>query len=704
MSSFQQEVKKIQARFELMCQGTLVSPPTLVRTNVDPDTMWETYLNSFSAENNPVFRHPESSTMNCSHDRHFIRKYGNICSIVNGELISMWDIEADEQYAASFKALNALVTSAPIEGYFVETKNSLNQMPYEKINPRNSHYQLGFNRSTAIYTPETSFGKVEAGRVYEFFHFNVAIPKSLVYEVNKSIESIAGELNTSRQVFDRLLKEVTVDTYRMVLDFIHQGSVINSEQHIPVLEKLIALKEEYDNSSNKELFSWVTAKGHSLAKFRNTALGTLCVSLQVEDEVEPCIEAYNKMVDAVNYKRAVAPISNRQKQEAAKYVEENGYLPAFNRRYATIEDLNASNVLHVNKDAKVNPVSIFDAVPTKGGKELNLKSIPEVTIGDFMQNILPTAQKVEVYFENRLQENLVCLHTADADKNIFAWDNNFGWTYRNNLTGVSNIAKAVKEKGGNIDGVLRCSISWADNNDDNSDLDLHCEVDNTYHIYYATKRAYISQLQGSLDVDIQTPSGNLAVENIVFTNKNLLKNRRLTFYVHQFASRGSKGFSAELVIGEETFTYHYNHPVRDNVKLAEVKYDNNGNYTITHLLTPSESVTKSKKVWNIDTLDFHEVKMLSFSPNYWNSQVGNKHYFFFLNQCSPDEEVTGLHAEFLNNDLLPHRKVVSHLGYNTRMKKDQANILAGVGFNATVRDHVILKVTGSHTRMIKVNF
>jgi len=96
--------------------------------------------------------------------------------------------------------------------------------------------------------------------------------------------------------------------------------------------------------------------------------------------------------------------------------------------------------------------------------------------------------------------------------------------------------------------------------------------------------------------------------------------------------------------------------------------------------------------------------LVCLSPNYWGeNNFGNKHYFFMLHDCKPDIPLTTFHNEFLNSDLLAYRKQLQVLS-NVRKLKVTDRCLAGVGFNATVRDSVIVKVGGSHKRIFKVNF
>ena len=93
------------------------------------------------------------------------------------------------------------------------------------------------------------------------------------------------------------------------------------------------------------------------------------------------------------------------------------------------------------------------------------------------------------------------------------------------------------------------------------------------------------------------------------------------------------------------------------------------------------------------------------SPNHWEkNNVGNKHYFFMLDGCKTPIAIRSFHSENLNTDLVSHRKVMEVLGATNKIESNGAPQLSGLGFNATVRDEVILKLTGTHKRMVKVKF
>ena len=705
--NFKDYNKCIQDQFQKMAGTSL-----LFRSEVSGETLANLYINSFSKEDDPIFRDENSTSHTCRNDRNFLRRYGNIVTIIGGKIVTMFDFDCQNTpYHNSNTAMRNALVNSKIENIFKEVFSELNLLNYEKTNKNMTQFQLGNSPSRVMYTVEDAQAhgnRVIAGQPYEFFHFNVSLPKVYVDYSGSSIDTIMANYRDSKNVFQRGMQEIATETLELVIDLINQRSILNGESYLSKAEKFLQLKKEYEQipDSQKDNWCWVNSVDLPFAKFRNELIGTLCVDI-VKDGLEDAILAWNKRADPANYMKAVAPITANQIKEAEDFVVDNGYVDSFAREFANISDINVSDIIHINGDNK-KKAGLFDDLPTTTKNTTpKLDGVEEITIDKFMQTILPNATSIAVLFENRLQNNLVAITkpATEDSKSIFKWGNNFGWTYSNNLTGKSEIKEQVKLAGGNVDGIIRASVIWNDSGTDNSDLDLWAEQPGGQKIGFNTgfrrdNGNQFSICKGQLDLDNTGPGTKIGVENIYFVDPKALKNGTYRFWVNQYSDRGSKGFRAEIEMNGEIYSYSYDRKVSGNVQVGEVTYKD-GVFSIDHKLTPT---TINKEVWGIKSGEFHKANLVCLSPNHWGKDsVGNKHYFFMLANCHPDEKLRGFHTEFLNSDLLQVRKVMEVLG-SKRMITPSGSDLAGLGFNATVKDSVVVRVQGTHNRMLKINF
>jgi len=701
--------QKIQEQFAVMCKTG-----KLFRSSISGQELWDLYLGSFKTGDNPVFRDPDSSQHNGNNDNSFMRRYGNIVAInENNEIVSMFDLvlEEDSKYWSPALVLSDKLKFAPIKDVFFETFDELKSLPYESCSKNQNTFRLGIASNHKIYTEEEAamYGVVKAGELYTFNHFHLDLPKGFVNMSGASVESIMSSYRASKEVFKRGLDEISLDTLNLVVDLINQGSLLDGETHVKKVKAMAILKEEYDRlpASVRDNWSWVSSYDFPLARFRNELIGVLCVELSQGEELNKACQNWNKRVDPANYMKAVAPFTESQKKAALKVVEEGGYMDSFNRRLATIDDIKISEILHSNVgDGIIKSTTIFDGLKSTAStrhKRSEFDGVEEVTIEKFMKDILPGCSSIEVLVNNSHEGNMVTMTTAEDpnSKPMFKWDNNYSWTFNGNLAGKSQIKEEVKSKGGKVDGVLRFSMMWADGNGDNSDLDLHCIEPNGFEISYLGRVS--SMTKGNLDVDITTPEGELAVENITYPELARMANGTYKLFIRQFIARSSKGFKAEVEFNGELYSYEYNKPVRGDIQIAEVTLKN-GVFTIVHKLPCTDGVGVSKEIYGLETNKFHKVNLVCLSPNHWgDNAVGNKHYFFMIDGCKTESDIRSYHIENLNAELAANRKVLEPLAA-TIMLKPEDKQLSGLGFNHTVLDTVVLRLSGSHKRVIKVNF
>ena len=696
----------------------------LFKSSITGAELWKIYLEGFGDD--AIFRDPESSEHNCNHCNNFIKRYGNIVSVdKDNNIMSIFDIEIEavSEYHNSVILLSKLLRGAKIKSTFTETFNSLKSLPYEQCTKSNEQFALGTAKNVKRYTQEEAdlYGVVKKGQIITFNHFHLSLPTAFVDKQGRSIESINAGHNASYAVFKRGISEIPLDTLKLVRDLIMQKSLLNGDSYLSKLETFIKLSTEYSNLVNKEAIqdNWFWKASHKLpiAKFRNELIGVLCTELAEGVDINKACSTWNKRVDPINYMKAVAPITEMQKKNAQEFVEENGYESAFNRRFATLEDIKASEIKHINNSGETlqnTSVSIFDKVkaPKKSTrhKKSQFATVGTVPIDTFMNSILPECTDVEVYVENRHENNFVSLTTTvdKESKQIFKWDNPYSWTYKGNLAGKSMIKEAVKSQGGKVDGVLRFSIMWSNGKSiDNSDLDAHCIEPSKRVIMYSSPTSYT---KGNLDIDIVDPrdhkgsTGKEVVENITYPDLSSMPDGNYSFLVDQYSERNSEGFTAEIEFNGEIHEYNYPKRVRGTILVATVTLKK-GKFSIKHSI---DSTSSNKDIYNIETNSFHKVNLMCLSPNYWDSNIkkeGNKHFFFMLDKCIADSSIRSFHNENLLGSLAEHRKVLDVLGaVNTLESKASPKQLSGVGFNSTVRDDVILRLSGSFKRLVRVTF
>lgn len=688
---FKDFVKAIQKNLQQMSKDS----SRLFTVNVDTEELYNLYLDSFPAGTNEIYR--ERREYDCSCCRHFIRDVGNVVSIKNGELHTIWGINpvSDDKYNVVAAALDAYVKQKAVSGVFLK-------------------------KEKRIGTPENR-EMLPTGKINKYEHFFVDLPEICIFKecYGHTLEGDLSQFRDVRNVFKRSLDEISKESVDTVLELIAQNSLYKGVEWKKQLTEFKNYQKEYGKLTDeqKELWIWEKsiAAGAVIGKIRNHSIGTLLVNISEGMDLDLAVRKYEQIVAPVNYKRPKAIFTKKMLENAKKTITELGYMDSLQRRFATLDDITVNNILFSNKDAAkriTGAMDLFDEMEQDVAIDpKRFSNVEEISAEDFIKNVLPVAKELEVYLENKHIQNMVSLiapEVADA-KTMFKWNNGMSWAYTGNITD-SDIKENVKAAGGSVTGIVRFSIQWNDGNGkDNSDLDAHClEPQGGDHIYFSHKRSRYTG--GELDIDITDPiyqcksNGGVAVENITYPSKERMKPGTYKFYVNQYSFRNSQGFKAEVEVNGEIHSYEYNSPVRGNVQVAEVVLDHNGNFKVIDKL-PGNCAMISKDVWGIKTLQFTPVSVVCYSPNYWDEQkgIGHQHLFFMLKDCINPEEPNGYYNEFLKPELEQHRRVFEALGSKAHVK-DVDDQLSGVGFSLTKRNDLIIKVKGATERVLKVKF
>lgn len=634
----------------------------LYQVEVDRDKIFQIYLDGFDDE----YRQEH----NCNCCKSFLRQYGGIVSIVNNQVVSIWDnLDVPEIYSKSIENLKNYIHSLPISSVFYNTE-----------------VNCGTEKS------------LDRKRNLVWKHFYVKLNTKFV---TKDIGEKSNIDNTSKEVFARSLEDISLESVDMVLELIAQNSLYRGNEFKNNLDEFKKLKKKYNVliAEKKDAFCWETAKNThgSILRIKNSSIGTLLLDLTSGTDLDVAVTKFERVVAPTNYKRPTALITKNMIDATKKKLEELGLVNSLNRRYANLTDINVENLLFTDKSSEMNDV--FDVMSKDAIVDVRkLTKIEEVSINDFINNILPNSKSVELLLENRHFNNFVSLVTAEEECKLFKWDNPFSWSYTGGIT--DSIKERVKQAGGKVDGVLRASLSWGNYDD----LDLHCVEPDGNIIWFRNKQSYSSG--GSLDVDMNAGGGTsrTPVENIIWTNQNRMKEGIYKVLVHNFSKRetNDQGYDVEIECNGEVFNF------------SDTKNPGTQSFGLEIVFTWSRkdgivfndknvlSQTRSKEKWGVKSSTFVKVKQCMLSPNYWGQTLGNKHYLFFLDKCVSDESPRPFFNEFLRNDLDSHKKVLEVLGSKVTIEHTD-NQLSGVGFSETQRNSFTVRVKGSFTRILKVN-
>jgi len=671
----------LQKNFEEMVRDSMY----LFEVELDKEELWSLYLESFPLGTNDIFR--ERREHDCSCCRQFIRNFGNVVVIKNNKVSTIWDFSTnDTTYQPVLTALS----------HFVR-RHAVSDVYFSK------DVKIGTNSSVEV---------LESGESIIWDHFYLELPSKFVDSSCRSLGDIKGDYQATRNVFKRSLDGISKDSLLTVLELISQDSLYKGAEWKAALNEFMKYKDSYDKlrtEDERANYAWENSvkDGMTIGRIRNHSMGTLLTDISEGMNLEAAVKRYEKIVAPTNYKRPKNIYTKRMWDDAKAFLVKNGYEGSLGRKYAVVDDITINNVLFSNKDAqrRMMKTDIFSEMERDA--VVNPKKFPkteEISVENFIKNVLPTALSLELYLENKHSGNMVSLIAPeDKDsKTMFKWSNSFGWAYSGNIT--DSMKERVKSAGGKVDGVLRFSIQWNDIKCDLNDLDAHCIEPKGNEIYYSRKAH--TATTGLLDVDINNPTRNQpAVENITWSDRTKMEEGTYKFFVQNFSHNGGRnGFRAEIEFDGQIYSFDYPKELRSNeyVVVAEVTYSKVTGFSIKEKLL---STTTTREIWNLQSNQFIPVSVMMYSPNYWEEQngIGNKHYFFMLKDCINPECPNGFYNEFLKPEFDKYKHVLEAMGAKLKVAEAEDQ-LSGIGFSSTKRDDVLVKVIGATERVLKIKF
>lgn len=669
--SFTEFRDALKAQFALMqTMGELYT------VDLAKDDLYQFYLDSYPEGTNQIFR--TRLEYDGSYDKSFIRSAGRVVVISNGKLVSLWDVKIGGYYQVVADAMKEMVEGADIKDRFFHFEG---------------HCGMKSNVELDAETQKTR----------TWTHFHVELPRSVVKRGDE-IPTLRGDLRTNFEMLERSLNDISMDAAETVSDLIAQDSLYRGAEKKHVVEAFMKAKRAYEKTpaAQRKLFCWKQSETlGKLGRFRGDVIGTLLEDLSSGKDLEAAVKSFEDKVSGTNYKRTTALVTPAMIKQAEEKVESLGLRDSLARRYAVTSDLTINNVLFADRSAKAQ-MNVFDQLAAESKtapKQMN--KVEEITIEDFINNVLPKTTTLEVLTEGRLQSNLVSLIAPanEGSAKLFKWNNDFSWSYNGEVT--DSIKERVKAAGGNVTGDLRVSLSWYNPDD----LDLHIKEPNGGEINFRDKRG---RSGGELDVDMNAygkSDPNTPVENVTWANARNIMEGVYTVKVHNYNKRlrDRDGFEIELEFKGQIFKFAYPQSVSEGKMVDVVKF----RYTHVNGIELLENIghsKQSKEVWGINTETFQKVALVMNSPNFWDGQtIGNKHYFFMLEGCKNPESTRGFYNEYLRDELHENRKVFEVLAGKLKAEPTDAQ-LSGLGFSSTQRNELVVKVSGSFNRTLKIKF
>lgn len=292
---------------------------------------------------------------------------------------------------------------------------------------------IGTKRVVSVYTPSSANAEVQNDGTWGHFKgtFHSDLPFYLSLEQAKSVTGTVNE--EVRNTFSWIFSYLNSSAVTTVSDLLTSGELsyaIKQRSEFTFITSLVSALKATENSQVKNSLVWeYVLKNRALfAHFQSSVLGELLYQIHVGN-LELGIKRFKEFTASINYKRPTELPSERELEEARKFVTENGLTPALKRRYASLED--GKRWLWktpVTEQSKVDQDDPFASVAVKDSKKETTTAINggNVSFLRFVDEILPKATSLSMVFPqyNSGREDFIQFVTAsDTEaKPIIKWD------------------------------------------------------------------------------------------------------------------------------------------------------------------------------------------------------------------------------------------------------------------------------------------
>lgn len=158
---FTEFVKEMQKHFTEMTKDAKV----LFTVNVDPEMFYNLYLDSFPDGTNEIYR--KRREHDCSCCRHFIRDLGNVVTIKDGKVDTIWNLNINDGiYSVVAKVMDLYIKKCYVNGVYVGDE--------------------------AVIGTKKSREMLPTGEIHTYDHFFMNISKKFIYTGSETKDTVKG--------------------------------------------------------------------------------------------------------------------------------------------------------------------------------------------------------------------------------------------------------------------------------------------------------------------------------------------------------------------------------------------------------------------------------------------------------------------------------------------------------------------------------
>lgn len=677
---------------------TLVSNhmKTLLDTNVvfqtDVEDIVEFYLESFPEGTNEV--HVERREYDCNTCNKFLRRFGNIVAIdpYDYSLNSIWNFAIDDKdWLEVTQAMHEEVTSAPITNAF--------------------HTNASFYGEDPVLQTKR--------HIREWNHFTVDLK---AHKATKPAEEPQGRINESvvnRRLLEEALTSISMETAQRILTMIENRQLYRSSTKKNLVRKFIETLGKYQSLSvsKRENFLWYHsnngASGQAVARITNDLIGQLLVNVSSGEVSTDNIGIFWQSIANPNTRNVSQSRPSQTNIKVAQdFVKENGYMSSIKKKHISMDDIPLDVLLFNDRTVKPVVLDELDAFSKLAGTgspkpHPSMKEY-DVTISEFLSEILPTTKHISLYMDNNIIPHRASLiRQVDENSPSFTkWDNPFTLIYAGSYSDANTIHRQVEKNGGKTTGVIGASLSWNFTEHQNKDdLDLHVLEPDGNLIHFLTGVNIRHDSSGILDQDIINPKfGVMATENITYSDVRRMPYGVYRVMVHRYSDRkGVGGFMCKIHTPESSEIVAWDNlrwPSDNKVHVGDITYSKDG-WTISNGLVGNSSIMN---FWELRTNEWYPVNLITETPAHWgDNKFGPNHIFFGLPNAYNDENIRAMHNEFLNSECYPHRRVLQSL-HDAAPVTPSTNQVSGISVSEDIPTTINFMVEGANSGIFKVQF